>query len=75
MTRLETASHGNLKFMAAEKADGSNYRDDSKTIAENADGSNYRDDSKNEEGELADGSNLQSPARRRATSKRGTRSR
>ena len=35
--------------MATEQADGSNYRDDSKTIDETADGSNYRDDEKNEE--------------------------
>ena len=42
--------------MAAEQADGSNYRDDSKTIAEDADGSNYRDDSETID-EDADGSN------------------
>jgi hypothetical protein len=44
--RLESASLAELKVMAEEQADGSNYRDDSKTIDENADGSNYRDDSK-----------------------------
>ena len=43
--RLETAPTGEIERMATEQADGSNYRDDSKTIAEDADGSNYRDDS------------------------------
>lgn len=43
---------------SSEQADGSNYRDDSKTIDESADGTNYRDDEEDEAGELADGSNL-----------------
>ncbi len=41
----------------SEQADGSNYRDDSKTIDESAEGSNYRDDSE-EISDVADGSNL-----------------
>ena len=40
--------------------DGSNYRDDSKTIDEDADGSNYRDDTKGIS-EVADGSNYRKP--------------
>ncbi len=44
--------------MTAEQADGSNYRDDSKSIDESAEGSNYRDDDKaNEDGAPADGTN------------------
>ena len=56
VTRLETVPLGENERMATEQADGSNYRDDSKTIDEDADGSNYRDDSKAVE-EDADGSN------------------
>ena len=53
------------RVMTAEQADGSNYRDDSKSIDESAEGSNYRDDDKaNEDGELADGSNLRDDSKR-----------
>ena len=55
---LKTAPLGEIDRMTAEQADGSNYRDDSKTIDVNADGSNYRDDSETiGEDENADGSN------------------
>jgi hypothetical protein len=40
---LETARLGEIESMAAGQADGSNYRDDLKTIDENADGFNYRE--------------------------------
>ena len=57
------ALNGYKRVMAsAKQADGSNYRDDSKTIAETADGSNYRDG--DEAGsELADGSSLRDDSR------------
>jgi hypothetical protein len=45
-----------LSVMAAEQANGSNFRDDSKTVDESVDGSNYRDDSKTVD-ESVDGSN------------------
>ena len=54
--RLETAPLGETERMTTEQADGSNYRDDSNTIAEDADGSNFRDDSKTID-EDADGTN------------------
>ena len=64
VTHLETASLGDIEVMAAEQADGSNYRDDSETIDESADGSNYRDDSEGIS-EVADGSNDREPTSRR----------
>jgi hypothetical protein len=60
VTRLKTARLGEIESMAAEQADGSNYRDDSEEISEVADGSNYRDDSKGIS-EVADGSNYREP--------------
>ena len=57
------ALNGYMRVMAhAKQADGSNYRDDSKTITDAADGSNYREG--DEAGsELADGSSLRDDSR------------
>lgn len=57
------ALNGYMRVVAnAEQADGSNYRDDSKTIADAADGSNYSEG--DEAGsELADGSSLRDDSR------------
>ena len=50
-----------VRTMPVERADGSNYRDDSKGIEESADGSNYRDE-KEDEAQVADGSNVRDDA-------------
>lgn len=53
--RLSRRGVGYVSFVS-EQADGSNYRDESKSIADTADGSNY-DTAEDEGNEPADGSN------------------